>query len=39
MIIKEFIDIHEGRIEIDSELGEGSRFEVVLPLNQESSTR
>ncbi|MEZ5335300.1 MAG: PAS domain-containing protein [Methanolobus sp.] len=31
-IVKKFVEAHGGRISLESHLGEGSRFEVVLPM-------
>ncbi len=31
-IVKAMVDRHNGRIEVDSELGKGSTFKVTLPL-------
>ncbi len=31
-IVKSILDLHHGRLEIESELGKGSRFAAVLPL-------
>jgi signal transduction histidine kinase len=31
-IVKEIIDLHEGRIEVDSQAGHGTTFRVWLPL-------
>jgi signal transduction histidine kinase len=31
-IVKEIIDLHEGRIEVDSQPGYGTTFRVWLPL-------
>lgn len=33
-LVKEMVDIHHGRISVDSKLGEGSRFYVDIPLNK-----
>lgn len=30
-LVKQFVDLHHGEIHIDSELGKGTRFTVVLP--------
>ncbi len=34
-IAKQIIDAHGGKIQIDSELGKGASFIVILPLNTE----
>ncbi len=34
-IVKSVVDLHHGRISIDSELGQGTTFNIVLPLTQE----
>jgi len=33
LLCKEFVDKHNGTIEVESELGEGTRIKVVLPLS------
>jgi len=30
--VKAIVDAHNGRISVESELGKGSRFEVIIPL-------
>ena len=34
VLCKEFVDKHKGRIEVDSVLGEGTTFTVVLPIDR-----
>jgi signal transduction histidine kinase len=31
-IVKEIVDLHEGRLEVDSQLGQGTTFQVWLPV-------
>lgn len=31
-IVKEIVELHEGRLEVDSEIGEGSEFKIFLPV-------
>lgn len=31
-VVKEFIELHKGKIEVESELGEGTKFKVLFPL-------
>ncbi len=33
-IVKEIVDLHEGEIEIISELGKGSTFKISLPVSE-----
>jgi signal transduction histidine kinase len=33
--VKAIVDAHNGRISVESELGKGSRFEVIIPLKSE----
>ena len=33
-LVKELVDLHHGHIDVESRLGEGSRFTVTLPLNR-----
>ncbi|SFC00607.1 His Kinase A (phospho-acceptor) domain-containing protein [Marinospirillum celere] len=35
-IVKRFVDLHQGRLEITSQLGQGSCFRVWLPINLQS---
>ncbi len=30
-LVREFVELHEGRVSVESQLGEGTRFSVVLP--------
>ncbi|MDA8210551.1 MAG: ATP-binding protein [Clostridia bacterium] len=34
-IVKKIVEVHQGRVEVASELGKGAVFTVYLPLNQE----
>ena len=34
LLCKEFIDKHKGKIEVESELGKGSKFIIILPIKQ-----
>jgi signal transduction histidine kinase len=36
-IAKKLVDAHHGKIRVESELGQGSRFIVVLPLSQRNA--
>ncbi|MDD5292151.1 MAG: GAF domain-containing sensor histidine kinase [Candidatus Omnitrophica bacterium] len=36
-IAKEIVDLHKGRIEVESELGEGSKFNIFLPKDLRSA--
>ena len=33
-IVKSLVEAHGGRIWVDSEVGEGSQFNIVLPINE-----
>jgi len=33
-IVKEIVDLHEGEIEVESELGKGSTFTIRLPMHE-----
>ncbi|MFA6245285.1 MAG: ATP-binding protein, partial [Candidatus Hydrogenedentales bacterium] len=34
-LVKEMVTLHKGSVSVDSELGRGTTFRVVLPLNPE----
>lgn len=36
-IVKHIVELHEGEIEVDSELGKGTTFTIYIPKNQPSS--
>jgi two-component system phosphate regulon sensor histidine kinase PhoR len=36
-IVKEIVNMHGGRIEVESELDKGSSFTVFLPLNTQTA--
>lgn len=38
-IVKEIVDLHQGELEMESRVGEGSTFRVWLPMDQESGGR
>ncbi|MBP1225458.1 two-component regulator propeller domain-containing protein [Flavobacterium sp. 1355] len=31
-VVKEFVELHKGKIEVESQLGEGTKFKVIFPL-------
>jgi len=31
-IVKKLVDIHDGRIDVESEIGQGTTFSIFLPL-------
>jgi signal transduction histidine kinase/DNA-binding response OmpR family regulator len=33
-VVKEFVELHKGKIEVESELGEGTKFTVIFPLGK-----
>ncbi|WP_296312067.1 GAF domain-containing sensor histidine kinase [Winogradskyella sp. UBA3174] len=33
-VLKKAVDLHKGKIEVESEIGRGSSFKVILPLNK-----
>ncbi|HKM92383.1 MAG TPA: ATP-binding protein, partial [Prolixibacteraceae bacterium] len=37
-IVKELVEIHHGKISVDSNLGEGTTFTILIPINKESYT-
>lgn len=38
-LVKSFVELHNGEIKLESELGRGSEFTIVLPSNQAEETR
>jgi signal transduction histidine kinase len=35
-IVKELVELHEGKIEVESELGRGTKFTIVLPIHKKN---
>ncbi|MGD9852686.1 MAG: PAS domain S-box protein [Nitrospirales bacterium] len=38
-IVKDAVDLHHGQIRVDSEMGKGSTFYILLPLSQQKNPR